>query len=188
VSIFPFTLGAADPVKSRKKGFDQVQLKFGVDQGSNRLPEHLTNFDSMRNLIFHGVQSSLDADDYAEASTITQPIFEDPNKVLVKAIADQNIVSFVRLDLTTSSKVNPQPKNPITANDGIVGGGTANIGFLQGSDDIFTKDSPPHRVASDQPTSTYGLGLDWSLRKEPSDWSGRTDKVRLVRLVKRLVV
>ena len=25
------------------------------------------------------------------------------------------------------------------------------------------------RVASDQPTSTYGLGLDWSLRKEPSD-------------------
>lgn len=42
------------------------------------------------------------------------------------AIADQNIESFARFDLTTTSA--PGSK--------IVGGGTANIGFLQGTNDL----------------------------------------------------
>jgi hypothetical protein len=61
--------------------------------------------------------------------------------VLSNAIADQSIDSFVRLDLTTSSKINPNPPGKVvTVNTGIVGGGVANIGFLQGSDDLFLKD------------------------------------------------
>lgn len=53
-------------------------------------------------------------------------MLKDPNQVLRNAIADQNIESFAKLELTTKSA--PGSK--------IVGGGTANIGFLQGTDDL----------------------------------------------------
>ena len=53
-------------------------------------------------------------------------MLKDPNQVLRNAIADQNIESFAKFKLTTKSA--PGSK--------IVGGGTANIGFLQGTDDL----------------------------------------------------
>lgn len=81
----------------------------------------------------HHIKTAPDTNTFTE--TITEDVFQDPNQVLRNAIADQNIESFVRLDLTTSMKVNPNPPDKaVRANAGIVGGGTANIGFLQGDD------------------------------------------------------
>lgn len=64
------------------------------------------------------------ANDLAES--ITKEVFTDPNQVLRNAIADQNIESFAKFEITTKSA--PGSK--------IVGGGTSNIGFLQGTDQV----------------------------------------------------
>ena len=58
--------------------------------------------------------------------TITKKVFRDPNQVLRNAISDQNIESFAKFEISTKS----------TPNSKIVGGGTSNIGFLQGTDNI----------------------------------------------------
>ena len=55
---------------------------------------------------------------------VTQAMVDDPNSVLVKAIAGQNIIS------TTGLKVSTTPLNPPTT-----GGGTSNIAFLVGAAD-----------------------------------------------------
>jgi hypothetical protein len=60
------------------------------------------------------------------AETITKEVFTDPNQVLRNAIADQNIESFAKFEIATTP----------ASGSKIVGGGTSNIGFLQGTDDI----------------------------------------------------
>jgi hypothetical protein len=58
---------------------------------------------------------------FISAGTITQAMLTDPNTVLREAIAGQKILDFVVFTVSTASKA-PE-----------LGGGTANIGFLQGS-------------------------------------------------------
>jgi hypothetical protein len=58
--------------------------------------------------------------------TITKEVFTDPNQILRNAIADQNIESFAKFEITTKP----------TSGSKIVGGGTSNIGFLQGTDEV----------------------------------------------------
>ena len=60
----------------------------------------------------------------ADIPNVTQAMVDDPNSVLVKAIAGQNIIS------TTGLKVSTTPLNPPTT-----GGGTSNIAFLVGAAD-----------------------------------------------------
>lgn len=88
-------------------------------------------------------------------ATITKEIFKDPNEILRKALEGQQIESFVTFELTTQAnneftrmanatlvfnekgkRVKPDkaPTSPLP-DDKFVGGGTANIGFLQGTDD-----------------------------------------------------
>jgi hypothetical protein len=65
-------------------------------------------------------------------------MFNNPNDVLRQAIADQEIVSFATFDLTAETLLPPpkgakaQPAQPAKT---LIGGGTSNIGFLQGTDD-----------------------------------------------------
>lgn len=54
--------------------------------------------------------------------TITKEIFQDPNQVLRNALVGQKIESFATFELTT------QASKPL------IGGGTANIAFLQGTE------------------------------------------------------
>jgi hypothetical protein len=56
-------------------------------------------------------------------------MFNNPNVVLSQAIADQKIESFVTFELTTEARKDAKPPETF------VGGGTSNIGFLQGTDD-----------------------------------------------------
>jgi hypothetical protein len=58
---------------------------------------------------------------FITAGTITQPILDNPNLVLANAIKGQNITKTVVFTVSTT------PTAPLLA------GGTANIGFLQGS-------------------------------------------------------
>lgn len=53
---------------------------------------------------------------------ITQKMLDDPNSVLRDAIAQQNITSSVRLQVSSSTKT-------------VLGGGTANTAFLRGDDE-----------------------------------------------------
>jgi hypothetical protein len=69
--------------------------------------------------------------DHSLAKTIDADVLADPNQVLTRAIAQQaidgqNIESFVTFTLTSA----PDKKN-------YFGGGTSNIGFLQGNDDTL---------------------------------------------------
>lgn len=56
------------------------------------------------------------------AGLITDKVFFDPNEILRIAVKDQEIDSWATFTLSTKPK------------DGLVGGGTGNIGFLQGTD------------------------------------------------------
>lgn len=71
------------------------------------------------------------------ADIITKDVFTDPNQVLRNAIADQNIESFAKFEITTKSA--PGSK--------IVGGGTSNIGFLQGTDEVKQAGSGQNETA-----------------------------------------
>jgi hypothetical protein len=75
-------------------------------------------------------------------------MFHDPNEVLRQAIAGQasagqEIVSFVTFDLTAEQPPSPKDPNAAPPPKGakpqpaktLIGGGTSNIGFLQGTDD-----------------------------------------------------
>jgi hypothetical protein len=75
-------------------------------------------------------------------------MFNDPNEVLRQAIAGQasagqEIVSFVTFDLTAEQPPSPKDPNAAPPPKGakpqpaktLIGGGTSNIGFLQGTDD-----------------------------------------------------
>jgi hypothetical protein len=58
-------------------------------------------------------------------------VFTDPNDVLRQALIGHEIDSFATFDLTTGA---PPPRDPKAKRD-FIGGGTSNIGFLQGTDD-----------------------------------------------------
>lgn len=65
--------------------------------------------------------------------TITEKVIKDPNQILRQALAGQEIEPFVTFELTTQA-ARSTPAAPRSA-DPFVGGGTSNIGFLQGTDD-----------------------------------------------------
>jgi hypothetical protein len=58
-------------------------------------------------------------------------VFTDPNDILRQALTGQEIESVATFDLFTQA---PPPKDP-NAKPDFIGGGTSNIGFLQGTDD-----------------------------------------------------
>jgi hypothetical protein len=93
VDITPFPIGKPS---QRIKFPSQV----ATDSGTFRLPQDLTSF--------------------IAAGTITQEILDDPNVVLRKRAAAQNIIS------TTVVLISTNPADPL------FGGGTANIAFLLG--------------------------------------------------------
>jgi hypothetical protein len=66
-------------------------------------------------------------------------VFTDPNEILRSALKGQEIVSFATFDLSTEATRNPDPKAPAAAGETIIGGGTSNIGFLQGVDKFKDK-------------------------------------------------
>lgn len=76
-----------------------------------------------------------DLSNFMAAGTITQQILDNPNIVLLNAIQGQNIIeSFV-------FKVSTIPQTPV------LGGGVANIAFLQGSSAGMSIQSGPNAVA-----------------------------------------
>jgi hypothetical protein len=116
-SIVPFNIG--DPTSL----VDFPHLNFDATDQQNRLPDRLTDFKSTRDFPVH-VCLAHNFNHLAE--TITKEIFKDPNQVLRNAIADQNIESFAKFEITTKP----------ASGSKIVGGGTSNIGFLQGTDEV----------------------------------------------------
>ena len=74
--------------------------------------------------------------------------------MLRNAIADQEIESFVTFELTTEAAaqvVAPKKDDPF------VGGGTANIGFLQGTDDRGQFDNTPGNAHAIKMTVRYWI-------------------------------
>lgn len=63
---------------------------------------------------------------------IAEDMFKDPNQVLRNALKGQEIDSFVTFELTTQPTVSTPAKQ---SDDKFLGGGTSNIGFLQGTAD-----------------------------------------------------
>jgi hypothetical protein len=120
VSIIPFEAGAPDALDL--ENFKQ-HLDFKNNDSENRLPS-LTEFKSM----LTGTVIIITYLRFPENNTITENMFKDPNEVLRQAIADQKIESFVTFELTTDARKDAKP--PVT----FVGGGTSNIGFLQGAE------------------------------------------------------
>jgi hypothetical protein len=70
-------------------------------------------------------------------------VFTDPNEILRQAltVTDQVIEAFATFELTTEATRDPDPIPKATPADGetIIGGGTSNIGFLQGADKFDEK-------------------------------------------------
>jgi hypothetical protein len=84
-------------------------------------------------------------------------VFTDPNEILRQALTGQEIVSFATFDLSTEATRNPDPKAPAAAGETIIGGGTSNIGFLQGVDK-FEKDKLDKDKLEKVPSISIALG------------------------------
>jgi hypothetical protein len=94
---------------------DITPFPIGTVQATNKIPfasQTATNINSPR--------LPQDLTNFIAAGTITQDILNNPNLVLSNAIAGQDITSFFVFTVSTAA---PSPE---------LGGGTANIGFLEG--------------------------------------------------------
>jgi len=79
-----------------------------------------------------------DLTSFIAAGTITQAILSDPNTVLRNAIAGQNIVSTITLEVASA------PETPVgPAVIPALGGGTANIAFLTANADVPVQQAGP---------------------------------------------
>lgn len=108
------------PVSITPPGFGPFPSQTAAATDTWRIPQHLTSF--------------------IAAHTITQTVLDDPNTVLRRAIAGQNISS------TTTISVATAPATPI------FGGGTDNIAFLLGN----TSTGPPNARTVDM-TATFWI-------------------------------
>ena len=127
VNINPFPIGQAQQPSAPGTRFFPSQT--ASNQGTARIPQDLTSF--------------------ITAGTITQDMIDNPNVVLQKEIASQNMQSFVTLIVTTDAAGKlptppPDPTNPpappVTTPPGFAGG-AAEIAFLTGDNN-----TPPQKA------------------------------------------
>ena len=130
VNINPFPIGQAQQPSAPGTRFFPSQT--ATNQGTARIPQDLTSF--------------------INAGTITQDMIDNPNVVLQKEIASQDMQSFVTLIVTTDAAGKlptppPNPTNPpappATTPPGFAGG-AAEIAFLTGDNNI-----PPQKANAD---------------------------------------